>query len=53
MASVHGVMVDDVFEPRKTCTQSLGGCSAQLAELKTLLLALENADPEFPTIARV
>ncbi|KAJ1181003.1 hypothetical protein NDU88_006214 [Pleurodeles waltl] len=37
-------MKDGVFHPHNTYTQTLGDCTAQLAELKTLILALEKTE---------
>ncbi|KAJ1091603.1 hypothetical protein NDU88_004722 [Pleurodeles waltl] len=42
---VSGYMEGEKFCPQHTYTQTLGDCTAQLAELKALLLALEHADP--------
>ncbi|KAJ1134790.1 hypothetical protein NDU88_001237 [Pleurodeles waltl] len=44
-AAVCGTMEDGVFHPHNTYTQTLGDCTAQLAELKALLLALEHLEP--------
>ncbi|KAJ1113466.1 hypothetical protein NDU88_001710 [Pleurodeles waltl] len=44
-AVVSGYMEGEKFCPQHTYTQTLGDCTAQLAELKALLLALEHADP--------
>ncbi|KAJ1153135.1 hypothetical protein NDU88_005898 [Pleurodeles waltl] len=49
-AVVSGTMEGEVFCPRHTYTQTLGDCTAQLAELKALLLALEHADPASLTL---
>ncbi|KAJ1115856.1 hypothetical protein NDU88_004077 [Pleurodeles waltl] len=49
-AVVSGTMEGDVFCPRHTYTKTLGDCTAQLAELKALLLALEHADPAILTL---
>ncbi|XP_069076173.1 uncharacterized protein [Pleurodeles waltl] len=38
------------FCPLHTYTQTLGDCTAQLAELKTLLMALEHTDPAQSTL---
>ncbi|KAJ1218558.1 hypothetical protein NDU88_006136 [Pleurodeles waltl] len=39
-------MKDGKFPPENTYTQTLGDCTAQLAELKTLVMALEHTDHE-------
>ncbi|KAJ1169385.1 hypothetical protein NDU88_001278 [Pleurodeles waltl] len=44
-AVVSGYMEGKKFCPQHTYTQTLGDCTAQLAELKALLLALEHTDP--------
>ncbi|KAJ1201085.1 hypothetical protein NDU88_004901 [Pleurodeles waltl] len=44
-AVVSGHMEGEKFCPQHTYTQTLGDCTAQLAELKALLLALEHTDP--------
>ncbi|KAJ1185896.1 hypothetical protein NDU88_002682 [Pleurodeles waltl] len=44
-AVVSGYMEGEKFCPQHTYTQTLGDCTAQLAELKALLFALEHADP--------
>ncbi|KAJ1089659.1 hypothetical protein NDU88_002808 [Pleurodeles waltl] len=44
-AAVSGVMEDGVFHPHNTYMQTLGDCTAQLAELKALILALEHTEP--------
>ncbi|KAJ1108314.1 hypothetical protein NDU88_005690 [Pleurodeles waltl] len=49
-AVVSGTMEEEVFCPQHTYTQTLGDCTAQLAELKALLLALEHADPATLTL---
>ncbi|KAJ1183121.1 hypothetical protein NDU88_008292 [Pleurodeles waltl] len=49
-AAVCGVMEDRVFHPHNTYTQTLGDCTAQLAELKALLLALEHSEPGSQTL---
>ncbi|KAJ1130737.1 hypothetical protein NDU88_009086 [Pleurodeles waltl] len=49
-AVVSSTMEGDVFCPRYTYTKTLGDCTAQLAELKALLLALEHADPALLTL---
>ncbi|KAJ1139908.1 hypothetical protein NDU88_006270 [Pleurodeles waltl] len=43
-------MEDNKFCPLHTFTQALGDCTAQLAELKALLMALEHTDPAQPTL---
>ncbi|KAJ1143271.1 hypothetical protein NDU88_009581 [Pleurodeles waltl] len=43
-------MEGEVFCPRHTYTQSLEDCTAQLAELKALLLGLKHADPAILTL---
>ncbi|KAJ1139536.1 hypothetical protein NDU88_005906 [Pleurodeles waltl] len=43
-AVVSGSMEGEKFCPQHTYTQTLGDCTAQLAELKALLLALERVD---------
>ncbi|KAJ1090512.1 hypothetical protein NDU88_003644 [Pleurodeles waltl] len=40
----------DTFCPLYTFTQTRGDCTAQLAELKALLMALEHTDPAQPTL---
>ncbi|KAJ1091377.1 hypothetical protein NDU88_004504 [Pleurodeles waltl] len=47
---VSGYMEGDTFCPLHTFTQTLGDCTAQLAELKALLMALEHTDPAQPTL---
>ncbi|KAJ1153277.1 hypothetical protein NDU88_006038 [Pleurodeles waltl] len=49
-AVVSGTMEGEVFCPRHTYTKTLGDCTAQLAELKALLLALEHAEPAILTL---
>ncbi|KAJ1090076.1 hypothetical protein NDU88_003216 [Pleurodeles waltl] len=49
-AVVSGHMEGEKFCPQHTYTQTLGDCTAQLAELKALLLALEHADPAIFTL---
>ncbi|XP_078533978.1 uncharacterized protein LOC144820264 [Lissotriton helveticus] len=49
-AIVVGAMVNDEFKSRVVHTQTLGDCTAQLAELRALLLALEYADPSVRTL---
>ncbi|KAJ1151579.1 hypothetical protein NDU88_004359 [Pleurodeles waltl] len=44
-AVVSGHMEGEKFCPQHTYTQTLGDCTAQLAELKALLMALEHTDP--------
>ncbi|KAJ1114954.1 hypothetical protein NDU88_003184 [Pleurodeles waltl] len=43
-AVVSGYMEGEKFCPQHTYTQTLGDCTAQLAELKALLIALEHTD---------
>ncbi|KAJ1130793.1 hypothetical protein NDU88_009140 [Pleurodeles waltl] len=43
-AVVSGHMEGEKFCPQHTYTQTLGDCTAQLAELKALLMALEHTD---------
>ncbi|KAJ1108438.1 hypothetical protein NDU88_005814 [Pleurodeles waltl] len=38
-------MEDNTFCPQHTFMQTLGDCTAQLAELKALVMALEHTDP--------
>ncbi|KAJ1143767.1 hypothetical protein NDU88_010072 [Pleurodeles waltl] len=49
-AAVCGVMEDRVFHPHNTYTQTLGDCTAQLAELKALFLALEHTEAGSQTL---
>ncbi|KAJ1187715.1 hypothetical protein NDU88_004485 [Pleurodeles waltl] len=49
-AAMCGIMEDGVFHPHNTYTQTLGDCTAQLAELKALLLALEHSEPGTQTL---
>ncbi|KAJ1199404.1 hypothetical protein NDU88_003240 [Pleurodeles waltl] len=49
-AAVCGVLEDGVFHPHNTYTQTLGDCTAQLAELKALLLALEHTEAGSQTL---
>ncbi|XP_078542299.1 uncharacterized protein LOC144828036 [Lissotriton helveticus] len=49
-AIVVGAMVNDEFKSRVVHTQTLGDCTAQLAELRALMLALEYADPSVTTL---
>ncbi|KAJ1210815.1 hypothetical protein NDU88_006177 [Pleurodeles waltl] len=44
-AVVNGYMEDNTFCPLQTFTQTLEDCTAQLAELKALLMVLEHTDP--------
>ncbi|KAJ1165533.1 hypothetical protein NDU88_005959 [Pleurodeles waltl] len=44
-AVVSGYMEGEKFCPQHSYTQTLGDCTAQLAELKALLMALEHTDP--------
>ncbi|KAJ1172156.1 hypothetical protein NDU88_004006 [Pleurodeles waltl] len=44
-AVVSGYMEGEKFCPQHTYMQTLGDCTAQLAELKALLMALEHRDP--------
>ncbi|XP_078521656.1 uncharacterized protein LOC144790876 [Lissotriton helveticus] len=48
-AIVVGTMVNDEFKSDVVHTQTLGDCTAQLAELRSLMLALEYADPSVTT----
>ncbi|KAJ1176716.1 hypothetical protein NDU88_001984 [Pleurodeles waltl] len=43
-AVLSGYMEGEKFCPQHTYTQTLGDCTAQLAELKALLMALEHTD---------
>ncbi|KAJ1190638.1 hypothetical protein NDU88_007376 [Pleurodeles waltl] len=47
---VSGYMEDNTFCPLHTFTQTLGDCTAHLAELKALLIALEHTDPAQPML---
>ncbi|XP_078528026.1 uncharacterized protein LOC144804150 [Lissotriton helveticus] len=47
---VVGAMVNDKFKSRVVHTQTLGDCTAQLAELRALMLSLEYADPSVTTL---
>ncbi|XP_078501624.1 uncharacterized protein LOC144755804 [Lissotriton helveticus] len=47
---VVGAMVNDEFQSRVVHTQTLGDCTAQLAELRALLLSLEYTDPSVTTL---
>ncbi|KAJ1193174.1 hypothetical protein NDU88_002479, partial [Pleurodeles waltl] len=38
------------FYPQHTFTQTLGDCTAQLADLKALVMALEHTDPDQLTL---
>ncbi|KAJ1097895.1 hypothetical protein NDU88_003011 [Pleurodeles waltl] len=49
-AAVSGVIEDGVFHPHNTYTQTLGDCTAQLAELKALILALEHTETGSQTL---
>ncbi|KAJ1181564.1 hypothetical protein NDU88_006769 [Pleurodeles waltl] len=49
-AVVSGCMEGEKFCPLHTYTQTLGDCTAQLAGLKALLMALEHTDPAQPTL---
>ncbi|KAJ1189734.1 hypothetical protein NDU88_006476 [Pleurodeles waltl] len=49
-AAVCGVMEDGVFHPHSTYTQTLWDCTAQLAELKALVLALEHTEAGSQTL---
>ncbi|KAJ1213742.1 hypothetical protein NDU88_001373 [Pleurodeles waltl] len=49
-AAVCGVLEDGVFHPHNTYTQTLGDCTAQLAELKALLLALKHTEAGSQTL---
>ncbi|XP_078540649.1 uncharacterized protein LOC144826120 [Lissotriton helveticus] len=49
-AIVVGAMVNDEFKSRVVHKQTLGDCTAQLAELRALMLALEYADPSVTTL---
>ncbi|XP_078539578.1 uncharacterized protein LOC144824335 [Lissotriton helveticus] len=49
-AIVVGAMLNDEFISREVHTLPLGDCTAQLAELRALLLALEYADPSVTTL---
>ncbi|KAJ1088724.1 hypothetical protein NDU88_001879 [Pleurodeles waltl] len=48
--AVSGVMKDGVFHPHNTYMQTLGDCTAQLAEAKALLLAHEQTEPGLLTL---
>ncbi|XP_078518955.1 uncharacterized protein LOC144784156 [Lissotriton helveticus] len=49
-AIVVGAMVNDEFKSSVVHTRTLGDCTAQLAELRALMLALEYADPSVTTL---
>ncbi|KAJ1163285.1 hypothetical protein NDU88_003746 [Pleurodeles waltl] len=49
-AAVSEVMEDGVFHPHNTYMQTLGDCTAQLADLKALILALNHTEPGCQTL---
>ncbi|XP_078540682.1 uncharacterized protein LOC144826163 [Lissotriton helveticus] len=49
-AIVVGTIVNDEFKSEVVHTQTLGDCTAQLAELRALMLALEYADRSVTTL---
>ncbi|KAJ1146742.1 hypothetical protein NDU88_013002 [Pleurodeles waltl] len=49
-AAVSRVMEDGVFHPHNTYTQTLGDCTAQLVELKALIVAFEHTETGSQTL---
>ncbi|KAJ1138414.1 hypothetical protein NDU88_004800 [Pleurodeles waltl] len=49
-AIMSGYMKDGKFHPQNTYTQAVGDCTAQLEELKALVMALKHTDPDQMTL---